>query len=121
MGESLALRFATPQELRDMEEHDRPGLERRIQQGLEHVRETGHLEASDLQLPILCATPTTLVAMDGYKDGALNPKEFGVACIVVRPSDWRGPNSLGDFSLKAVCTRSLPPPPPPHLYLVEKA
>ena len=110
MDETGAPRYETPEELGGMEEDDLPELERRIHQAMEHVRETGRLEPSDLQLPILAATPTTLVPIPGYKGGALDPKERGVACIVEPPSEGR--SSPGDFSLKPVCTSSLPPTPP---------
>ena len=109
---AAALRYATPQELLGMAEQDRAELERRIMQALGHVRETGLLDASDLQLPIQASAPTLMLPLKGYEGGMFDPLKLGVACIVVPPPESRGSYTLGDYSFQAVCTPSMPFPPP---------
>ncbi|KAJ1485227.1 hypothetical protein T484DRAFT_1794482 [Baffinella frigidus] len=88
-----------------MAEHDPAGLDRSIKRepasrlslDLEHIHDTGLLHAADLQLPILASPPTCVQSIPGYEGGVFDPQKLGVACIVVPPSDCRGPNTLGDF------------------------
>ena len=66
---------------------------------MEHVRESGRLRDSDLQLPILAAPPTSTQFVKGYEGDSLDPLKLGVACVVVPPTEGRGPNSTGDYNL----------------------
>ena len=50
--------FLTPEEFLGMEANDPAKLRRFIKRALEHVRETGGLRPSDLQLPIFTVPPT---------------------------------------------------------------
>jgi len=138
------LLYTTPQELLRLEDNDLAGLEWRIKQLLEHVREiwvlnpdeerfqqalkhiheTGGLRPSNLQLPSRTYPPTTVQPILGYEGGALNPHFPGVACFVVPPEQGRGKDyTKGDWNFKAV----RPPPSLPYrpsaiqnLYRVEK-
>ena len=93
-----ALLYATPQQLLGMEAHDPAGLMRRFKQALDHIRESGRLRPSDLQLPSQASPPTYTRPIAGYEGGAFDPHTLGVACIVVPPTHGRGPYSKGEFS-----------------------
>ena len=73
-------------------------LMRLFKQALEHVRETGRLHSSDLQLPIL-DDPTFMQLLEGYEGDEYDPERLGSACIVVPPTAGRGPNTKGHFNL----------------------
>ena len=75
---------------------------------LEHVRETGLLDASDLKLPIQASQPTLMLPIPGYEGETFDPLVLGVACIVVPPPEGRGFYNLGEFSFQAVPTPCLP-------------
>ena len=119
-----------------MEENDLAGLERKVkqllehlreiwdlnpderlfQQALKHIHETGGLRPSNLQLPIRTYPPTTLQLIPG--GGALNPHILGVACTVVPPAQGRGKDyTKGDWHFKAVSCPN-PPTPPYHPYTI---
>ena len=94
------LLFDKPHELLGMADQDRPALERRIMQALEHVRETGLLHPADPKFaPIRASTPMFKLPIPGYEGGVFDPMTLGAACIVVPPSQ-RGPNTMADFNLK---------------------
>ena len=80
-----------------MEEHDSSALMRLFKQSLDHVRETGRLHSSDLQLPVL-DDPTFMQPLEGYEGDKYDPERLGVACIVVPPGH-RGKNTKGLFNL----------------------
>ena len=85
-----------------MWEHNRAELMRRVKQALEHVRDKGRLQPSDLQLPIqLSPYPTAMQPLTGYEGGEFHPEKLGVTCIVVPPSEGRGTNSKGAWRLNA--------------------
>ena len=126
------LLYTTPQQLLRLEENDLPGLEWRIkqlldhireiwvlnpdeerfQQALKHIHETGGLRPSNLQLPNRTFPPTSLQYILGFEGGALNPHNLGVGCTVVPPEQGRGKDyTKGDFHFKAVPS---PPPFPPR-------
>ena len=71
--------------------------ERRFHQAVDHVRQHGRLHPSDLQIPIL-TDPYCTQPLLGYEGGSYNPYTLGAACIVVPPSEGRGPNSKGLFN-----------------------
>jgi len=107
-----------------MEEDDRPGLEKCFKEALEHVRETGLLHPSDLQLPIQASPPTSMLPTPGYQGGTFDPQQIGVACIVVPPPEGRAPYSLGDWGLHTVRAPPLLPDLPflrQQLHFVDKA
>ena len=87
------LRYATAQQLLDMEKIDRADLERRFKEALKHMHGSGRLHPSDLQLPIQPSPPTNVKLIEGYEDGEFNPEKLGVACIVRPPSEGRGANT----------------------------
>ena len=81
-----------------MTERDRAELERRFQQAVVHVRDTGSLQPSDLQIPIL-TDPYCKQPLPGYEGGWYDPYKLGAVCIVVPPSKGRGPNTKGFFNV----------------------
>lgn len=113
--EAEALQYDTPQQLLDMAEHDRGGYLRGILQVLENAGEylaAGRLPPSELKLPMqLAPYPTSIIRIKGYEGGEYSPGELGVGCTVVPPSEGRGSNTTGGWSLRSVS--SLNPSPPP--------
>ena len=102
------LLYATPQQLLDMMERDPAELKLRFKQALDHFHENGRLRPSDLQLPIrLSPYDTAVHPLTGYHGGEFDPGRLGVACIVVPPTEGRGSNSKGTYSLNPVPTLSL--------------
>ena len=103
-----------------MEERDRPGLMRRFKQVLEHVGEARRLHPSDiqlrpsdLQLPIwLSPFDTAISPLAGYDGGEFDPERLGLACILMPPTEGRGSNTKGSYSLIAVPAPSLHAQPP---------
>ena len=103
-----------------MEAGDAAGLRLRFKQALDHIHETGRLNPSDLQLPIMRGSPPTYTwTVPGYGAmGAYDPTKLGVACIVVPPATGTGFNTLGDFNLVPVSTLPfLPDRPSPLQHL----
>ena len=94
------LRYATPQELLDLEKHDPAELMRRFKQTLDHVCQTGRLSPSDLQLPLqLSPFDTSILPLTGYEGGEFDPERLGAACIIVPPAEGRGSNTKGTWSV----------------------
>ena len=107
-GRRKSSSYATLQHLLK-EEPDRPELMRRFKQVLEHVGEARRLRPSDLQLPIrLSPFDTSISPLAGYEGGEFNPESLGLACVVVPPTEGRGSNTKGTWTLVAV-----PTPPSP--------
>ena len=100
MGRRNDLLYATPQQLLDMVERDPAELKLRFKQALDHFHDTGRLRPSDLQIPIrLAPYDTAVTPLAGYEGGDFDPGRLGVACIVVPPTEARGSNSKGSWSL----------------------
>ena len=105
-----------------MEAQDPSKLRRDIKVALEHVRETGRLSPSDLQLPIFAAAPTCTQPLAGYEGGAFDPAALGAACIVVPTHAATSQVALHETSQgRAPLTRdscSLEPVPTPSIFFV---
>ena len=84
--------YATPHELLGMAESERDRL---FKQALDHVRDTGHLQPSDLQLHIFASPQTVVHPLNGYEGGSFDPLQLGVACIVLPPPEGRAPKTKG--------------------------
>jgi len=83
-----------------MWDRDRAELMRRFKQVLDCVSETRSLRPSDLQLPIrLSPFDTTTFPLSGYEGGEFDPERLGVACIIVPPTEGRGSNTKGSWSV----------------------
>ena len=103
------LRYETPQQLLDMWNRGRADLMERFKEVLGCVLETRRLRPSDLQLPIrLSPFDTSICPLSGYEGGEFDPERLGVACIVVPPTEGRGSNTKGSWSV----SQAMPPPIP---------
>ena len=99
-----------------MADHDPAGLMRQFKQALDHVLDTGRLQPSDLQLPIMSSPPTVMQPLAGCEGGMFDPLQLGVACIVVRGG--RAPtNGAATWNLNPVSSPPLTPSPLPDRLL----
>ena len=114
MGRRGDLLYETPQNLLDLWKRDRPGLMRSIKQSLDSIKRTGRLRPSDLKLHIqLSPFDTSIRPLTGYEGGEFHPDRLGAACLVVSPTEGRGSNTKGTYSVHAaVPTPSLSSWPP---------
>ena len=104
------LLYETPQQLLDLWKRDRPKLMRQIKQALDQFHRTGRLRPSDLKLHVqLSPYDTSIRPILGYEDGEYDPGKLGAACIVVPPTEGRGSNTKGPYSVHAVLPPSLLP------------
>ena len=83
-----------------MWDRDRAELMRQVKRALDQFHSTGRLRPSDLQLPVrLSPYDTSISPLPGYEGGEFHPERLGVACIVIPPTEGRGSNTKGSWSL----------------------